>query len=201
MKFLENEQYSIYSHILWDYFLFGFLLKSGWIRRKNSLEQLPERIFAYLQIDLFLSSIILSPHENFILWTIMHDVLLTNAPFLFCSLAIPWKIYSAYNPSAHCEENTHLCASPLPPFSLLDPVPTMVTTYGCRNMADLQQRHLMTCCAWYKLLKEHPSRFSSQGSKCFKEWPSSAPARQPGKFLFAIEFLTSNRQYLNLLRT
>lgn len=137
--------------------------------------------------------------ENLLSWNLMCAVRLCNAPFLLpCFLG---KIYSAYICSAHREENTHLW-TPLT-YWLLELVPTMVTTYGCGIgiMADLQHRHLMTCCAWYKLLKQHPSRFSSQGRKCFKEWPSSAPARQPGKFLFAIEFLTSNRQYLNLLRT
>lgn len=183
-----------------------FVLKSNWIRRKILFKTLTRQniflpanwLFFFFSLHNHVSP---SKMENFLLRTIMCDVHLPNAPFLFRSLAIPWKIYNAYNCSAYWEENTYLCA-PLT-YRLLELVPTMVTTYGCgiRIMADLQHRHLMTCCAWYKLLKQHPSRFSSQGSKCFKEWPSSAPARQPGKFLFAIEFLTSNRQYLNLLRT
>lgn len=178
-----------------------FVLKSNWVRRKILFKMLtrknaflPECWFYFFSY--FHNLVSPSKIENFLL-TIMCDVHLPNAPFLFCCLAILWKICSAYNHSAHWEENAHLCAP------LTYRLPTMVTTYGCgiRIMADLQHRHLMTCSAWYKLLKQHPSRFSSQGSKCFKEWPCSAPARQPGKFLFAIEFLTSNRQYLNLLRT
>lgn len=161
-------------------------------------------MFSYLQTDFFFplhNHVSPSKSENLLLQTTVHDVCLPGASFLFCSLAVPWNICSARNCSAHWEENAHLCA-PLS-YRLSELVHTVVTTSGCgiRIMAELQHRHLMTCSAWYKLLKQHPSRFSSQGSKCFKEWPSSAPACQPGKFLFAIEFLTSNRQYLNLLRT
>lgn len=157
-------------------------------------------MFPYLQMAFFPLYNHVSPSklESLLFWKIMCDVHVCSAPFLLpcCSVQDLQCLYLL--------STLRIKYTPLSSFTqLLELVPTMVTTYGCGIgiMADLQHRHLMTCCAWYKFLKQHPSRFSSQGRKCFKEWPSSAPARQPGKFLFAIEFLTSNRQYLNLLRT
>ena len=91
---------------------------------------------------LLFSSTILSP-KNFILWSTMHDAHVPNAPFLFCSLAVLWALR---------RKNTPLCFPPPSWLRLLEQVPTTVTKYGCGIMANLQQRHLMTCCAWCKLL-------------------------------------------------